>query len=596
MSTVPPSDPASCRMSPSASGNAVVCDLDDRSAIAISAVAARSITKFSGAVPSHPSFTSQPPVCTLHNTEPGIMTTLFDKRENVTNDDGGEKRTHSKELDEAHGFLTTTTVTDTDKRDVSLNTLYRRVDWRILPVMFCCYTLQFLDKVVLNYAAVMGLTTDLGLRGNDFSNVSTFTFVAIVLAEVPNGFILNKIPAGKWLGVNVVAWGVATACVAASNDFKGLLVARIFLGIFEASIGPCLIIISGQWYIKPLQPKRFAFWYTGLGFGQIVGGLTSFGFQHVNNPGFAGWRIMFLTLGCITIAAGVVTYLAIPDTPMKASWMTDAEKAVLLEALKKNRTGVLNTKFKSSQLWDLAKDPQIYMLMVMLALLSTTAGVTTVYSATLLRNAGYNPKQAALLNAPAGFISILSTIFGGYLVSYAGWRFLWIPVCVCPAIIGGAMMSFVQTKGGVLSGVYLVNTTVATLPIIYQWTAANVAGHTKRPVAMSLVAASFGLGNIIGPQTFQSRDAPQYIPAKITVFVTLTIGALVAPLLSSYYWYQNRRRRGLSNKNGIRADIASEQALDSSLKGVEHVVTAENDDAAWENRTDTQDANFEYVL
>jgi len=33
----------------------------------------------------------------------------------------------------------------------------------------------------------MGLTTDLKLQGNDFSNASTFFFVAYLVAEVPTG-------------------------------------------------------------------------------------------------------------------------------------------------------------------------------------------------------------------------------------------------------------------------------------------------------------------------------------------------------------------------------------------------------------------------
>ena len=102
-------------------------------------------------------------------------------------------------------------------------------------------------------------------------------------------------------------------------------------------------------------------------------------------------------------------------------------------------------------------------------------------------------------------------------------------------------MSFVQNKRGVLAGVWLVNSTVATMPIIYQWVAANNAGHTKRPLAMALIAGSFGVGNVIGPQTFQARDAPQYIPAKITVLATLCAGAACASIIFAYYKYKNAR-------------------------------------------------------
>ena len=34
--------------------------------------------------------------------------------------------------------------------NVDLAALRRKIDWHLLPYMFCCYVLQFLDKVMLN--------------------------------------------------------------------------------------------------------------------------------------------------------------------------------------------------------------------------------------------------------------------------------------------------------------------------------------------------------------------------------------------------------------------------------------------------------------
>lgn len=34
--------------------------------------------------------------------------------------------------------------------NVDLVALRRKIDWHLLPFMFCCYILQFLDKVMLN--------------------------------------------------------------------------------------------------------------------------------------------------------------------------------------------------------------------------------------------------------------------------------------------------------------------------------------------------------------------------------------------------------------------------------------------------------------
>lgn len=140
-------------------------------------------------------------------------------------------------------------------------------------------------------------------------------------------------------------------------------------------------------------------------------------------------------------------------------------------------------------------------------------------------------------------------------------------------------MSFAPKKNraALLAGIYLVNAIVATLVVIYQWTVSNCAGQTKRVVASALIAGSFSVGNIVGPQTFQARDAPQYRPAKITVMATQGAGASVAIVLFGYYVWANWK------------------------KDAKQVALQENDPGrspelhSWENETDKENSTFRYV-
>lgn len=181
------------------------------------------------------------------------------------------------------------------------------------------------------------------------------------------GLVLSKISATKWLSANVFLWGIATAAVAGVHDYHTLLVARIFLGIFEAAVGPCLILISSQWYSRQEQPLRFSIWYCGVGVGQIIGALTSFGFQFVSNStvSIANWRIMFIVLGLCTVIVSVATYVFLPENPMTAKWISKSEKVALLEHVAGNKTGVANHQFKTSQVLEVFLDPQVYLLFVM---------------------------------------------------------------------------------------------------------------------------------------------------------------------------------------------------------------------------------------
>jgi hypothetical protein len=66
------------------------------------------------------------------------------------------------------------------------------------------------------------------------------------------------------------------------------------------------------------------------------------------------------------------------------------------------------------------------------------------------------------------------------------------------------------------------------------------------------VSGSFSIGNIIGPQTFRARDAPEYRPAKLSVVGTQAGCALTTFLLFMYYAWQNKKRQG--NDDGETED------------------------------------------
>ena len=136
-------------------------------------------------------------------------------------------------------------------------------------------------------------------------------------------------------------------------------------------------------------------------------------------------------------------------------------------------------------------------------------------------------------------------------------------------------MSFAtKSQAAQLAGIYLVNGITAALIIVYQWTASNVAGHTKRVISVALISGSFSVGNIIGPQTFEAKDAPQYIPAKITVLATQSAGALMAVVLFAYYVWANKRKE---------------------VSPMDPLVDGHGEEALWEDRTDKKNKTFRYV-
>lgn len=207
--------------------------------------------------------------------------------------------------------------------------------------------------------------------------------------------------------------------------------------------------------------------------------------------------------------------------------------------------------------------------------MSVSSGVVTTYSSTLIAGFGFSGPISALLNTPSGIVSIFFTLLVGYGIRRTSNRWAWNVLCTIPGIIGGGLLSFLpkHNTAGVLIGIYLVNAIVANLPIIYQWTMANCAGHTKRAFASALVAGSFSVGNIIGPQTFRASDAPEYRPAKIAVLATQAAVAVLSVVLFFYYTRENKRR-----------DNVKERVNESMI-----------DETKWAGLTDRENPHFRYV-
>lgn len=105
------------------------------------------------------------------------------------------------------------------------------------------------------------------------------------------------------------------------------------------SPGPALAMYTSMWYTRRESTPRYGLWYSGLGIGQIVGGIISFGAQHAPADDFRGWRIMFLVIGAVNIIAGLLVF-SLPGSPEKANFLTQAEKKRVSQRLQDDTAGV----------------------------------------------------------------------------------------------------------------------------------------------------------------------------------------------------------------------------------------------------------------
>ncbi|KAK5122915.1 hypothetical protein LTR85_003480 [Meristemomyces frigidus] len=440
--------------------------------------------------------------------------------------------------------------------------LVRKIDWMIMPLMWCCYCLQYLDKTLINYANVMGLEEDADITKAQFSNLALVFYVTYLAFEFPHAYGMQRLPTAKYLGTMVTLWGVIVAVTSACKNYGALVTTRVLLGCFESAVAPSLILITSMWYKHNEQPPRVGIWYLGTGTGTIFGSLISFGFQHYHNGVFTSWQIMFLCVGLVTVVVGTLVIFLLPDNPMK-SRLTHEEKVWAIERLRANQTGVENKHFKFSQVIECFADPQTWLLSLITISGNVPNGAVSSYQATIIKGFGYDSKTTALLQIPSGGVAIVAILIATYLAGRYNQRGIQIVALLIPGILGGALMAFLPAgdKAGKLIGNYLTNAIGSILPLLYSWVAANYAGHTKKVTMNAILLMSFCLGNIIGPLTFTAPSAPNYIPAKITIIVTCAVAAVLAVGLQVHYIMENKRRDRLTDE-GIVAHVKDVEFAD----------------------------------
>jgi MFS transporter, ACS family, allantoate permease len=122
------------------------------------------------------------------------------------------------------------------------------------------------------------------------------------------------------------------------------------------------------------------------------------------------------------------------------------------------------------------------------------------------------------------------------------------------SILGMLLITCLDNKHNVgrLIGFYFTQMSPTPFVALLSLISTNVAGWTKKTTVAAMYLIGYCVGNIIGPQVFQAKDAPQYRPAEITIIVCWSVSLL--DILFIYLWcrYQNRKKAQVRAQPGYQ--------------------------------------------
>ena len=125
--------------------------------------------------------------------------------------------------------------------------VFRKIAWRLLPVLTVAYVFNYLDRNNIGFAALT-MNRELGLTATEFGNGAGILFLGYCLLEVPSNMILYRVGARVWLARIMISWGLISAATIFVKGAWSFYLLRFLLGAAEAGYFPGVAFYLGQWF------------------------------------------------------------------------------------------------------------------------------------------------------------------------------------------------------------------------------------------------------------------------------------------------------------------------------------------------------------
>ncbi len=370
---------------------------------------------------------------------------------------------------------------------------YRKVAWRLIPLLLVCYVVAYLDRVNVGFAKLQ-MMDELKFTDTVYGLGAGIFFIGYFLFEVPSNVILHRIGARVWIGRIMITWGLLSAGMMYVTSPTMFYVMRFLLGVAEAGFFPGIILYLTYWYPAQRRGRITAMFMTAIALSGVIGGpLSGAIMKHAHGiSGLSGWQWMFVLEGLPSVFLGVLVILMLKDRITDAHWLTDDEKALLVRNISAEEASKEDHNFLavmgSGRVWLCAA---IYFSYVM-----GLYGVS-FWMPSIIKAMGYaDPLDIGMISAIPYSVSVVVMLLVAKSADRSGERRWHVAI---PGLLGalGLAMSVVWAKEPVLAVAALtvgLSGIMATLPLFWSLPTAFLAGAG----AAAGIALINSLGNLSG--------------------------------------------------------------------------------------------------
>ena len=262
---------------------------------------------------------------------------------------------------------------------------YKKVAWRIMPLLMICYIVAYLDRVNVGFAKLQMLS-DLGFSEAVYGFGAGIFFFGYFIFEVPSNIILHRVGARVWIARIMVTWAVVSgACMFVSTP-TSFYVMRFLLGLAEAGFFPGIILYLTYWFPSARRSKIVSIFMAAIPLAGLIGGpLSGWVMESVAGvSGLKGWQWMFVLEAIPAVVLAIVVFFYLDDSIKNAKWLSAEEKNLLADKIAEDQ----REKIDHGSFGAVIKDGRLWLAVVVYFCIVMGQYSLTFYLPTLIKTAG----------------------------------------------------------------------------------------------------------------------------------------------------------------------------------------------------------------
>jgi MFS family permease len=198
--------------------------------------------------------------------------------------------------------------------------------WRLIPFIFVCYVVSYLDRINVGFAALT-MNHDLGLTATQFGWGAGLFFIGYFSFEIPSNLLMQRFGARIWIARIMITWGVISMATAFVVGPKSFALARFLLGLAEAGFTPGIYLYFTSWFPGESRAKATAAFLVGIPIANIIGSPISGAIMQMDGLwGLKSWQALLVLEAVPAVILGIACLFVLGDRPSKVKWLRQDEK------------------------------------------------------------------------------------------------------------------------------------------------------------------------------------------------------------------------------------------------------------------------------